>query len=333
MVHFCCVPGCSNDSTKTHLSFFSLPQKRKSVLKQWIHAIGRKNLHVNAHTRVCSEHFMNANGRLLRPDEVPSVHIPRSKPKRCRKPPKDRNSKARAGADCNHHEAAETRPDPITQDACMQTEKGVSVEERALLDRINDLELQLKEKDKLLSKQKFRLMNMKDNDAQVLFYTGFNSYHAFEVFFNYLGPAVNSLCYSSSNVTSTKKNRRHRSLPPIEECFLTLVRLRVGLTEQDIAYRFNLSQSTVSRIIITWINFMYLELKKIPIWPPKEVVQANMPKSFREKYPRTRVIIDATEIYIDQPRLPDIQQMTFSNYKNSNTFKGLIGVSPDGVMS
>ena len=60
---------------------------------------------------------------------------------------------------------------------------------------------------------------------------------------------------------------------------------------------------------------MYLELKKILLWPPKEVVQANMPKAFKEKYPRTRVIIDATEIYIDQPRLPKIQQMTFSNYK------------------
>ena len=114
---------------------------------------------------------------------------------------------------------------------------------------------------------------------------------------------------------------------------MTLVRLRLGLMEQDLAYRFELSQPTVSRIIITWINFMYLELKKIPLWPPKEVVQANMPKVFKDKYPRTRVIIDATEIYIDQPRLPKIQQMTFSNYKNSNTFKGLVGILPDGVIT
>ena len=89
----------------------------------------------------------------------------------------------------------------------------------------------------------------------------------------------------------------------------------------------------MSRIIITWVNFMYLELKKIPLWPPKELVQANMPKSFKEKYPKTRVIIDATEIYVDQQMLPDIQQMTFFNYKNSNTFKALIGISPDGVIT
>ena len=173
----------------------------------------------------------------------------------------------------------------------------------------------------------------KDDATQIMFYTGFRSYHAFEALYRFLGPAADCLCYSSDKTVSRKKKRRNRSLPPTEELFLTLIRLRVGLMEQDLAYRLNVSQSTVSRTIITWINFMYLELKKIPLWPPKEVVQVNMPKAFKEKYERTRVIIDATEVYLDQPRLPDIQQMTFSNYKNSNTFKGLIGISPDGVIT
>ena len=29
---------------------------------------------------------------------------------------------------------------------------------------------------------------------------------------------------------------------------------------------------------------------------------------------------------------PEIQRMTFSNYENNNTYKGLIGISPDGVV-
>ena len=47
--------------------------------------------------------------------------------------------------------------------------------------------------------------------------------------------------------------------------FLVLIRLRLGLMEQDLADRFEISQSTVSRIIITWINFLFLKLKEIPI--------------------------------------------------------------------
>ena len=87
-----------------------------------------------------------------------------------------------------------------------------------------------------------------------------------------------------------------RSLPPMEEFFLTLVRLRLGLLEQDIAYRFGVSQSTVSRIFTTWINFLYIQFRQIPLWPPKEFVCAHMPKIFKEQYPSTRVIIDATEV-------------------------------------
>ena len=53
-----------------------------------------------------------------------------------------------------------------------------------------------------------------------------------------------------------------------------------------------------------------------------------MPESFRDQYP-----LDATEIYVEQPRLPELQQMTFSNYKNDNTYKTLIGISPFGAIT
>ena len=77
MVQFCSVPGCTNRSDReTHLSFHRLPLKRKLVLKKWIHGIGRRNLPLRETTRVCSEHFENSGGRLLRWDEVPSLKLP-----------------------------------------------------------------------------------------------------------------------------------------------------------------------------------------------------------------------------------------------------------------
>ena len=77
MVHFCTVPGCSNRSDReSHLSYHRLPLKNNSVLKIWIHKIGRKNLPLNESTRVCSEHFVNSRGRMLRSDEVPTLKLP-----------------------------------------------------------------------------------------------------------------------------------------------------------------------------------------------------------------------------------------------------------------
>ena len=77
MVHVCCVPGCSSRSNREiNLSYYRLPLQNKKLLKQWIHKIGRSNLPLNCSTRVCSRHFINAKGRKLRKDEVPSERLP-----------------------------------------------------------------------------------------------------------------------------------------------------------------------------------------------------------------------------------------------------------------
>ena len=180
---------------------------------------------------------------------------------------------------------------------------------------------------------RFRLANISHDEKIITFYTGFPSFETLKACFEYLGPAVNHLSYKERNETDVSRSGRPHILLPMEEFFLVLVRLRLGLMEQDIAYRFNISQSTVSRIIITWINFMYLQFEELPLWPKKEVVTSYMPQTFKEQYPSTRVIINATEIFIEQPRLPEIQKMTFSSYKNHNTYKALIRISPSGAIT
>ena len=107
----------------------------------------------------------------------------------------------------------------------------------------------------------FRLQHISNDDAKVRFYIGFSTISALRTCYDYLGPSVNHLKYWSSSLvtdeSSMKSNTgRKRILPPMEEFFLVLVRLRLGLLEEDLAYRFGVSQSTVSRIIITWINFL-----------------------------------------------------------------------------
>ncbi|CAN8004672.1 unnamed protein product [Ixodes hexagonus] len=58
-----------------------------------------------------------------------------------------------------------------------------------------------------------------------------------------------------------------------------------------------------------------------------------MPPAFKEKYPTTRVILDATEIKCQVPRSLVLQSASFSPYKSTNTFKGLVGISPDGAVT
>ena len=50
---------------------------------------------------------------------------------------------------------------------------------------------------------------------------------------------------------------------------MTLVRLRQGLSEEDLAFRMKVSQSTVNRIVTTWISFLSRELPPLIHWPTR----------------------------------------------------------------
>lgn len=122
-------------------------------------------------------------------------------------------------------------------------------------------------------------------------------------------------------------------MSPEQELLLVLIRLRLGLLLQDIACRFNTSASNVSRIFKTWIVFLNQRLRALPIWPGRKFVDDNMPACFKVAYPKTRVIIDCTEIFIQTPSSCRSQSITFSSYKNHNTAKGLAGISPSDYPS
>ena len=135
--------------------------------------LAEKNLPVNSHTRVCSDHFVKANERLLRLDEVPSLGLPGSVgPKILRKPPKDR-SLVPSKQTSKHTRVCSGKGVKLeaSQDACVQTEKMMMTgEERGLLDKFNSLQFMVDVKDQQLSLQIFCLMNMKDDNSQILYW-------------------------------------------------------------------------------------------------------------------------------------------------------------------
>ena len=107
-----------------------------------------------------------------------------------------------------------------------------------------------------------------------------------------------------------------------------LVRLRLGLLEEDLATRVSVSVQHISRICITWFDFLHNFFRMLPIWPTRSCIDETMPRCFRETYPQTRVVIDCTEVFIEKASSVRSQSVTFSNYKHHNTAKGLVVISP-----
>ena len=61
----------------------------------------------------------------------------------------------------------------------------------------------------------------------------------------------------------------------------------------------------------------------------REQTLANLPEKVKEICWSLSCIIDATEIYIEQPKHLEAQKLTFSIYKK----KYLIGISGDGAIN
>jgi len=181
----------------------------------------------------------------------------------------------------------------------------------------------------------FCIENFRSDSQLFKFYTGLPDYETFKAVFDSFGPAVKNLVYhhsktNSCNILSHEYVKRgpKRSLSPENEFFLVLVRMRLGLLEADIACRASLSTAHVSRICITWIDFLHSYFRQLPIWPTRSYIDETMPKSFKATYPSTRVVIDCTELYIEMASSVRSQSATYSNYKHYNTAKGLLGITP-----
>ena len=120
-----------------------------------------------------------------------------------------------------------------------------------------------------------------------------------------------------------------RKLSVKEELFMVLVKLKVGLFVKDLAARFHISSAHCTKIFITWVNLLHLELKELFPIPSQDLIRKNMPSQF-DPYPTTRFIIDCTEFYMQVASSMNAQSETWSNYKHKNTIKFLIAVTPNG---
>ncbi|XP_056009547.1 uncharacterized protein LOC130046466 [Ostrea edulis] len=103
--------------------------------------------------------------------------------------------------------------------------------------------------------------------------------------------------------------------------------------QRNLANRFGISESYVCTIFNQRFSFMASKLKNLIVWLPHETIKAAMPKSFRENYPKTTVIIDCAETFIQRAKHLKTRGETYSHYKSNNTGKNLVGIAPHGQIT
>ena len=156
-------------------------------------------------------------------------------------------------------------------------------------------------------------------------YTGLPSADVFNVLLQ-LCARFEFLYYRGWNVSSISQQ---------DQLFLTLLKLRCNFSHKDLGVRFSVSPSTITNITITWINVLhevlYVGLLKDKI-PSVSKNGMYLPSCF-SNFCNCRIILDWTELQCEVPSNMESQSATFSHYKQRHTFKGIIGVAPNGVIT
>lgn len=348
----CCVPECTSDRRKGgDVLFHSFPacgvkkggevyevsREEKELRARWIHAIRRDEKQdefvvTPYSTVVCSNHFLDEDyvqglkkpGARLKRSAVPSL-FQWTEQSRKRKRPVDRS-------------AASTPPpkpkEPKTDAGKLRQEVKKSRDlEKELADAkasLEDIEVEIKSKF-------FCLARFESSDSDLQYYTGFPTRASFEACANFLGlqdegSVISGRSKEDADMKRARGGGRKSLLSLREKFFLTLVRLRRGCDLRMLADMYFLDVATVSRIIQHMINYLYLRLGLLPIWPTPSQVAENLPSIFKELYPSTFAVIDATEIKVEVASSLPAQSQLYSNYKSHTTLKGLIGMTPDGAV-
>ncbi|XP_044037829.1 uncharacterized protein LOC122869174 [Siniperca chuatsi] len=323
--HHCCVPLCTASARfNSVLSFHSFP-KDKERQKSWVVNIRRNNFTIATHIRVCSRHFQSTD--LI---EAPT--------------PAGRRRLKNGAVPVLFHWNNFTLPAPTNTDTAQNKDLSMDVAlqhhdycSTAALDlsldhtednRVETVRLQKQMEETAIS-NKFGLERFAASDDDIRFYTRFATHAHLMAFWRQIEPATQKIMPVTRAGAADKTNEvphtgNATSLQPIDEFFLFMASLSLGLMQKDLAYRFKIDQSAVSRIITTWANLLYSVLGAVGIWMSEEAVKAHLPDVF-QNYSDTQVVLDCTELRC--------QTSVFSTNKSHCTFKGLIGVAPHGAVT
>ena len=342
----CIVVGCSkrSDRNKLDVSFYRIPSVRagrsseelelsKKRRDGFLAAISRADLAESKleNGRICSRHFISRKPVdlfvTLNPDWLPTLNLGHSKVK-WSSTSEDRYQRKRSRVSRMSESTGSTdeapMPDPEMQielggcDAAVQTEESgehvskLHIELNFAYAIIHTLE------DTIRRITPFTELYMeKSSDKFVQHYTGLPNFRVLKSVYDFVAP-----------------KDQNTKLSPFQEFMATMIKLQHNPSSQDLAYRFDVSSSTVSRILLKWLTALDVRLKSMIVWPERDDLRRTMPHCFRQAFrDKVAVVVDCFEVFVEWPSNLLVRSLTWSSYKHHNTVKLLIGITPQGSVS
>lgn len=192
------------------------------------------------------------------------------------------------------------------------------MEKELLQEECTNLRAEVQQLKQALIKNEFSLESFKNDDEKVKFYTGLPCFNILIEVFEFVSAFI------SHNTLS--------KLSKFQKFIIFLIKLRLACPIVDLAYRFKVSKSLISKTVKEVLHVMFVRLSPLIYWPQREDLHKTMSKSFRKYFGnKIAIIIDCFEIFIERPSNLKARAQTWSQYKHNNTVKYLIGIAPQGL--
>ena len=125
------------------------------------------------------------------------------------------------------------------------------------------------------------------------------------------------------------------TLPLADQVLLTLMKLRLGSKDLDLAERFNISRTTVRNVFFTFITALHERLCQGIMFtlglPSQQKCNGSLPES-SSSFVAARAVIDATEMTQHIPSNLNEQNECYSNYKSRHTVKAVTAVAQNAAI-
>lgn len=156
--------------------------------------------------------------------------------------------------------------------------------------------------------------------------TGLPTKEVFQIVVNYVSRFKNSVSYYAG--------WRVESVSFEDQIFITLMKLRQNYPNLHIGQLFSCSVGTISNIVTTFIHVLHAVLFDdiMTTIPSRDKNSLCAPSSFSQ-YTSCRIVIDCTDLEIATPKLMSLQNATYSSYRGMNSFKVIVGVAPNAVIT
>ncbi|XP_038644334.1 uncharacterized protein LOC119960800 [Scyliorhinus canicula] len=200
------------------------------------------------------------------------------------------------------------------------------------------LSKQVKEKEGKVKEAAFSVDNMKGSNKWVRFYTGFDSITKFDAFLHFVtqDPGVCSGKIRGNIARGRLDAGPHSTLSHADQLLLVMCRLRLGLLLQDLAYRFRISETTVSRVWLNWTEVIQTRLMQIPVTCSPKYVQAFEPKrKLQHRGGDALTLLDCTDLFFEaqsKERTPATGPWR-QPYRNHYVRRGYALVAPSGYLT